>query len=67
MACSGLQRPVLHDSGWLVWDIVGDNDACEVGYLSASSWVVVAWRGDFVWSRVEVGNRVDVPIQLVVV
>ena len=29
---------------WLAWDIVGDDDAREVGRLSASSWVVV-WSG----------------------
>jgi len=67
LACSGLQRPVLHGSGWLVWDIVGDDGACEVGYLSASSWIVVAQRGGFVWSHVELCNRADVPIQPVVV
>ena len=63
----GLRRLVLHGSGWLVWDIVGDDDACEAGCLSASSWIVVARRGGFVWSRVEFYNCVDVPIQPVVV
>ena len=52
LACSGLWRPVLHGSGWSVWDIDGDDGACEVGYLSASSWVVVARRDGFLWSRV---------------
>ena len=66
LACSGLRRPVLHGSGWLAWDIVGDDSAREVGRLSASSWVVV-WSGGFVWSRVELRNRVDVPFQPVVV
>ena len=42
--CSGLRWPVLHGSGWLAWDIVGDDGAREVGRLSASSWVVV-WSG----------------------
>ena len=51
---------------------------CEVGCFSAFSWVVVArcsgfvWHlvarcSGFVWHRVELHNRVDVPIQLVVV
>ena len=52
LACSGLRRPVLLGSGWLAWDIVGDDGAREVGYMSASSWVVVTWCGGFVWSRV---------------
>ena len=64
--CSGLWWPVLHGSGWLAWDIVGDDGAREVGRLSASSWVVVRSSG-FVWSRVELRNRVDVPFQPVVV
>ena len=52
--------------GWLAWDIVRDDDACEVGCLSASSWVV-AHRGGFVWSQIELRNRVDVLIQPAVV
>ena len=52
LACSGLRRLALHGSGWSVQDIVGDDGACEVGCVSASSWVVVAWRGDFLWRRV---------------
>jgi len=63
----GLRRLVLHGSGWLVWDIGRDDGACEAGCMSASSWIVVARRGGFVWSRVEFYNRVDVPIQPVVV
>ena len=47
LACSGLRQPALHGSGWSVQDIVGDDGAHEVGCVSASSWVVVAWRGDF--------------------
>lgn len=43
LACSGLRRPALHGSVWLVWDSVGDDGAREVGYLSASS--VVVWSG----------------------
>ena len=27
LACSGLRRLVLLGSGWLAWDIVGDDDA----------------------------------------
>ena len=52
LACSGLRQPALHGSDWSVQDIVGDDDAREVGCVSASSWVVVAWRGDFLWRRV---------------
>ena len=44
LACNGLRRLVLLGSGWLAWDIVGDDGAREVGRLSASSWVVV-WSG----------------------
>ena len=67
LACSGLWRPVLHGSGWSVWDIDGDDDACEVGYLSASSWVVVARSGFFLslyGVEFELRTHVDVPIQL---
>ena len=48
LACSGLRWLALHGSGWSVQDIVGDNNTLEVGYMSASFWVVVAWRGGFV-------------------
>ena len=30
-----------------------DDNACEVGCLLASSWVVVVRRSGFVWSRVD--------------
>ena len=67
LACSGLRRLALHGSGWSVQDIVGDDGACEVGCVSASSWVVVAWRGVFFYGvEFELHNRVDVPIQPVV-
>ena len=51
MACNGLWWPVLHGSGWLV-TASGMMAACEVGCLSASSWVVVVW-GMVIFYRVE--------------
>ena len=48
LACSGLRRPALHGCGWSAQDIVGDDGAREVDCMSASSWVVVAWHGDFI-------------------
>ena len=50
----GLQRTAAASSTWqrLVGDIIGDDGACEVGCLSASSWVVVV-RGMVVFYRVE--------------
>ena len=40
MACCGLQRPVLHDNGWLVRDIVEDDGACDEAtcWLSPGLW-----------------------------
>jgi hypothetical protein len=54
-------------SDWLAWDIVRNDGTRELGCLSASSWAVAARRGGFVWSRIELCNRVDAPIQPVVV
>jgi hypothetical protein len=41
MACCGLQRPVLHDSGWLARDIVEDDGACDEAtcWLSPGLWL----------------------------
>ncbi|TVU35983.1 hypothetical protein EJB05_17891, partial [Eragrostis curvula] len=40
VACSGLRRSVLHGSGWLAGDIVGDDGACDVATcrLSPGFW-----------------------------
>ena len=57
LACNGLRRPILHGSGWLAWDIVGDDGACVVGYFRLLGW----WYG--VVALYGVIIRVDVPIQ----
>jgi len=47
----GLQQTAVASSAWQWLDGVGhhrDDDAREVGYLSTSSWVMVARCGGFV-------------------
>jgi len=70
-ACSGLRHLVLHGSDWLAWDIVGNDGACGVGYLStlllvcggaASGVGVPVLMSQSNWQLLSVA-RVDVPIR----